>query len=102
MTQPDTFPVLPEKESKTEWKVKAAAAATYLAGLAASVFLATTATDYVKALPDALEAIVYPALLAAITLVSGRMARTKPDQLSPSTVEAVTKWLRNRMPARGL
>ena len=90
----------PPLKGKTEWKVKAASIATYVAGLGASIFLATTVTDYVEALPDALEAIVYPALLAAITLVTGRTAKTKPEQLSPSTVEAVSEWMRSRMPRR--
>jgi hypothetical protein len=63
-------------------------------------FLNTTATDMVERLPDVVESIVYPALIAVITLVAGRQARTKPDQLSPSTVEAVTTWARNRLPNR--
>jgi hypothetical protein len=73
---------------------------TYLAALAGSIFLSTTATDYVHALPDWAENIVYPALVAGVTFVSGRAARTKPDYLSPSTVEAVETWLRRRMPNR--
>lgn len=91
------FPI-PVK-GKTEWKVKAAALGTYLATLAGSIFLSTTATDYVHALPDWLENVIYPALIAGVSLLSGRAARTKPDYLSPSTIEAVEAWLRRRMPA---
>lgn len=89
------FPV-PVK-GRTEWKVKAAAYGTFFAALAGSVVLSTTATDYVEALPDWLESIVYPAVLAAATMLSGRAARTRPEELSPSTVEAVEKWLRGRL-----
>lgn len=99
MTQPVELPA-PVNGGKTEWKVKAATIATYLAGVAASVFLSTTVTDYVQALPDVVETIVYPALLAAITLVAGRQAKTKPDALSDSTVAAVEAWLKQRMPRR--
>lgn len=90
------FPV-PIK-GKTEWKVKASALGAYLAALAGSIFLSTTATDYVHALPDWAENIVYPALVAGVGLLAGRVAKTKPDYLSPSTISAVETWLRTRMP----
>jgi hypothetical protein len=92
------FPV-PVK-GKTELKVRAAALGTFLAALAGSIFLSTTATDYVHALPDWLENIIYPTLLAGVSLLSGRAKSTKPDYLSPSTIEAVESWLRRRMPTR--
>jgi hypothetical protein len=98
MTTIPKFPV-PVK-GKTELKVRAAALATFLVTLAGSIFLSTTATDYVHALPDWLENIIYPALVAGISLLSGRATRTRPDYLSPSTVEAVESWLRSRMPMR--
>lgn len=100
MTQPIELPA-PPNGGKTEWKVKVATIATYLAGVAASVFLSTTVTDYVQALPDVAENIVYPALLAAITLLAGRQAKTRPDALSDSTVAAVETWLRKHAPRRG-
>lgn len=90
------FPV-PVK-GKTEWKVKAAALGTWAATLAGSIFLSTTATDYVHALPDWLENIIYPSLVAGVSWLSGRAARTKPDYLSPSTVQAVETWLRRHAP----
>lgn len=99
MTQ--TLPKFPVPvKGKTEWKVKAAALGTWLAALAGSIALSTTATDYVEALPDWIENIIYPALVAGVSLLSGRAARTKPDYLSPSTIEAVETWLRQRMPRR--
>ena len=93
-----TFPSI--VKPKTEWKVKAATYGTFFAGLAGSVVLSTTATDYVEALPDWLESIVYPAILAAATRLSGWAARTRPEELSQSTVDAVERWLRGRLPRR--
>jgi hypothetical protein len=95
-----TTPVIPSipTSNKTEWKVKAATLATYLGALAGSIFLSTTATDYVHALPDWAENVIYPALLAGITLLSGRAAKTKPDYISPSTAEAIERELRRRLP----
>lgn len=93
------FPA-PPPTGKTEFKVKAAGLASYLAGVALLTFLNTTVTDMVERMPDVAESIVYPALIAAITVVAGRQARTKPEQLSPSTVEAVTTWMRTKMPRR--
>lgn len=73
---------------------------TWLLALAGSIVLSTTATDYVNALPDWVENIIYPSILAAGTWLSGRAASTKPDYLSPSTVQAVEDWLRKQMPRR--
>lgn len=92
--------VTPPAKGRTEWKVRVASLATWGAALAGSVVLSTTATDYVHALPDWLENLVYPSLLAGITWLSGRAASTRPDYLSPSTVEAVQEWLRRRAPRR--
>lgn len=85
---------------KTEWKVKAAALATYLISLAGVTLLDTTVTDYVHALPDWLESVVYPVIPALGALLAGRAARTKPDYLSPSTVEAVQEYVRKHAPRR--
>lgn len=98
MTQPVDFPALPK--SKTEWKVRVATLGTWLAAVAGSVVLSTTATDYVQALPDWAENIIYPSLVAGVTWLSGRAASTRPDYLSPSTVTAVEAWLRGRAPRR--
>jgi hypothetical protein len=85
---------------KTEWKVKAAALGTYLSALAGSIVLSTTATDYVSALPDWAENVIYPAIVAGVSLLAGRAAKTKPDYLSPSTIAAVEKWIRTQSPRR--
>ncbi len=85
-------------KGEVELKVKAATYATFALSLAASTFLATTATDYVHALPDWLEAPGYPLILSAGTWMAGYMKRTKPDNLSASTVTAVQDWLRRHAP----
>jgi hypothetical protein len=85
---------------KTEWKVRVATAATYLGALAGSIFLSSTATDYVHALPDWAENLVYPALLAGITWLSGRAAKSKPGYISASTAQAVEKAIRQRVPRK--
>lgn len=94
------LPIPTPRNGKTEWKVRVAALGTYLAALAGSIVLSTTATDYVHALPDWLENIVYPSALAGVTWLSGRAARTKPDYLSPSTVQAVEEYIRTHAPRR--
>lgn len=89
------FPVL--TQGRTEWKVRASAYGTFFTALAGSIVLSTTVTDFVSGLPDWLEVVAYPAALAAASLLSGRAARTRPAELSPSTVVAVEKWLRGRL-----
>lgn len=97
MSETPALPAIPVS-NKTEWKVKAAALATWLAALAGSIVLSSTGTDYVHALPDWAENIVYPSLLAGITYLTGRAAKTKPDYISASTAEAVEKAIAARLP----
>lgn len=92
-----TLPKAPTK-GKTELKVKAATYTTFVLSLAATAFLGTTATDYVHALPDWLEVPAYSILLSAGTWVAGYVRRSAPDDLSPSTIDAVRVWLEKRMP----
>lgn len=86
--------------AKTELKVKAASLATFVAALAAQTFLASTATDYVHALPDWLEVPAYSLLLTAVTYVSGYATRNKPAHLAPSTITAVQRqeWMKRHTP----
>ena len=93
----DQLPNIPITK-KTEWKVRVATLATYLAALAGSIFLSSTGTDYVHALPDWAENLVYPALLAGVTWLSGRAAKTKPGYISASTAEAVEAAIKQRIP----
>lgn len=86
--------------SKVELKVKAASYATFFASLAVFVFLSTTATDYVKALPDAVENIGLAAILAATTFVGGYVKKSRPASLAQSTIDAAAVWLAKRMPGQ--
>jgi hypothetical protein len=86
--------------SRVELKVKAASYATFFASLAVFVFLSTTATDYVQALPDAVESVGLAALVTATTFVSGYMRKSRPAALAQSTVTAASEWLNRNMPRR--
>jgi hypothetical protein len=83
---------------KTELKVWASTWATFLLSLAASGFLATTATDYVRTLPGLLQATLAPFLLAAGTWVAGYVKRSRPTNLSDSTIDAVRVWMEKHLP----
>lgn len=96
MTQPDEVPVT--LKPKMELKVKAAGYASFFISLAVFVFLSTTATDYVKSLPDALESVGLAVLVAASTIVSGYSTRNRPANLAQSTIDAAAVWLAKRMP----
>ncbi len=95
-------PIPAKVRGAVELKVKAATWATFLLSLAASTFLATTATDYVTALPDWLEVPAYSLVMSAGTFVSGYLKRSQPDSLSASTVKAVQEWMREHMPRKPL
>lgn len=86
------------KKGKIELKVKAATWATFLLALAGTTLLSTTATDYVPALPDWLEAPAYALLLSAGTLLGGYLKRSRPENLSDSTISAVQKWMASHAP----
>jgi hypothetical protein len=92
-----TEPTMPPA-SKVELKVKVAGYASFLVSLAVFVFLSTTATDYVKALPDALESIGLAALVSASTFVASYMKKSRPANLAQSTIDAAAVWLAKRMP----
>jgi hypothetical protein len=96
MTQPDEVPVT--LKPKMELKVKAAGYATFFVSLAVFTFLSTTATDYVKALPDALESVGLAAVVAASTFVAGYVKKSRPASLAQSTIDAASVWLAKRMP----
>lgn len=92
MTQPTP------STSKVELKVKAAGYASFFISLAVFVFLSTTATDYVQALPDALESVGLALVVAASTFVGGYVKKSRPASLAQSTIDAASVWLAKRMP----
>lgn len=81
-------------KGKMELKVKASAAASYLASLAGLTALGTV-TDYVESLPDQIEVLVYPFVPALVSLAAGYLKRNRPGLISQSTREAVEKMLRH-------
>jgi hypothetical protein len=95
---------LPQASGGTEWKVKAATWAAFLVSLAGTTALEWTATDLVPALPNSLNWLVPIAssiITAGLTWFTGWSARTKPDNISQSTVDAIREWMRKRA-QRGL
>lgn len=89
---------LPPSSGATEFKVKAAAFATFVASTIGITILQSTVTDMVPALPDWLESPAYGLVLAVVTWLAGYAARTKPSALSQSTVDAFQEWLKKRLP----
>jgi hypothetical protein len=85
----------------TELKVKAATWGTFAVTLIGMVLLGTTVTDFVPALPDWIEAPAYSAIASLSTFLAGYNTRNRPGSLSPSTVEALKKWLAERAPRYG-
>jgi hypothetical protein len=85
---------------KTEIKVRVAAVATFVATLVGTTLLQTSATDWVKDLPAWLQVPAASLILAGITWLSGRQAKSKPDYLSPSTIEAAKAWIAQHAPRR--
>lgn len=74
MTQYNSTPAAP-----VETKVKVATIATYLGSLALLAILnGITSTNLVAGLPDVIEVFVAPMLPAAITLVTGYLAKHTP------------------------
>lgn len=96
---------VPPGSGKVEAKVKAAAWAAFVVSLAGSVLLEWTATDLIPALPGNLNWLA-PVLVAAVTtastFVAGYLKRSKPDSLSESTVDAIKRWARERLPRRDM
>lgn len=86
--------------SAVETKTKAATAAALLVGLVIYSFLATTATDYVRELPDFLEVVALSLIQGALVLVSGYVTRHRPGRMSDSAVAALRGAIERRMPRR--
>lgn len=75
---------------KTEWKVRIASLAGFVATLAVGVLLETVnSPEFIDKLPDSLQVVAGAVLVAASTWIAGRIARTRPEYISQSTVDAV-------------
>lgn len=80
--------------------MRVATLATFVATLVGTSLLQTSATDFLKDLPPWLQAPGAALVLAGITWLSGRQAKSKPDYLSPSTIEAAKAWIAQHAPRR--
>lgn len=85
---------LPSASKVTEWKVKAGALASFAATLAVGTLLEVRGPEFIETLPDVTKVFAGALLVAASSWWSGRMARTAPSALSPSTIEAVRVAIR--------
>lgn len=79
-----------KSNGKTEWKVRIASLASFVGTLAVGIALEEiNSPEFIDRLPDGLQVLAGAALVAACTWVSGRIARTRPEYISQSTVDAV-------------
>ncbi len=79
------------KIGKTEWKVRIAALASFAGSLAAGALLDERTFDVINKLPDGVRPLVLAGLVAAGVWYSARAARSRPDMISKSTMEAVAE-----------
>ncbi len=79
------------KIGKTEWKVRIAALASFVGSLAAGALLDERTFDVINKLPDVVRPLVLAGLVAAGVWYSARAARSRPDMISKSTMEAVAE-----------
>jgi hypothetical protein len=76
---------------RTEWKVKLASLGAFAGSLIASVALDVYAPSIVNNVPGGLRTLTAAAIAAAVSWLSGWVARTRPECVSPSTVDAVLR-----------
>lgn len=74
---------------KTEWKVRIASFATFAGSLAAVALIETRGVELVNELPEPVRIVLLPILVAAGSWFAGRAARSRPDCIGQSTIDAV-------------
>lgn len=84
------------KTGKTEWKVRAASLATFAGSLIAVSLIETRGLEFVNSLPEGVKIVALPLLVTAGAWFSGRIARSRPDFIAPSTIDAVIKHIDER------
>ena len=76
---------------KTEWKVKVSSLGAFVGTLAGAVALDVYAPAVVAHAPEALKVATAALVSAAVAWLSGWAARTRPESVSQSTVDAVLR-----------
>lgn len=84
------------KTGKTEWKVRIGSLAAFVGALAMSALIETRGVEAVNALPEGLRMILLPSLVAAGSWFAARAARSRPEYIGASTVDAVRRHLEHR------
>lgn len=79
-----------------EQKTKAQALATFILATAALAWIGESSSDFIHGLPDWLEAPAYAAILAVGGLLTGYVAKHRPDALSESAVQALRERVRGK------
>lgn len=79
------------KTGKTEWKVRIAALASFVGSLAAGALLDERTFSVINNLPDGVRPLVLAGLVGAGVWYSARAARSRPEYISKSTIDAVIK-----------
>jgi hypothetical protein len=77
------------KTGKTEWKVRIASLASFVGSLAAVSLIETRGVELVNALPEGVRIVALPLLVSAGAWFAGRAARSRPEYLGQSTIDAV-------------
>lgn len=93
MRNPDEIPA-DAGTPRTEWKVRIATLASFIGSLVLGTLLEIKTPELIDELPEGLRVIVGGAAVAAATWFSGRAARSRPQYISDSTIEAVREYLR--------
>ena len=81
------------KPGKTEWKVRIAALASFVGSLAAVSLIETRGVDLVNSLPEGIRIIALPLLVSAGAWFAGRAARSRPEYIGQSTIDAVSGYV---------
>lgn len=84
------------KAGKTEWKVRIAALASFVGSLAAGALLDERTFSVINNLPDGVRPLVLAGVVAAGVWYSARVAKSRPEMISKSTIEAVAKHIEMR------
>lgn len=79
---------------KTEWKVKIASLGSFVGALAGAVILDEWAPSVLAGLPDSMRLVAGAILAGVSSWLSGYLAKSRPESVSASTIEAVREHLR--------